>query len=77
MPMSTGRLPTSPARIASIRSRDRAVSAAPPAGAAAVASALGGAHASASSVDGIPETFVGTPAVIAPTISCCVVFARS
>ena len=36
-----------------------------------------GAHAVASAVDGIPETFVGTPAVIASTTSCWVVFRRS
>ena len=28
-------------------------------------------------VDAIPATFVGTPAVIAWTTSCCVVFSRS
>ena len=37
-----------------------------------------GRHGTGASVaSGIPATFVGTPAVIACTISCCVVFARS
>src|ERR1700758_2115781 len=33
-------------------------------------------HAGAAAVAGIPETFVGTPAVIACTTSCCVVLSR-
>ena len=38
----------------------------------------GGGHALASEpVLGMPETFVGRPAVIASTTSCWVVFARS
>ena len=36
-----------------------------------------GAHGVASTVAGIPETFVGMPAVIASTTSCWVVFRRS
>ena len=36
-----------------------------------------GAHGVASAVAGIPETFVGMPAVIASTTSCWVVFRRS
>ena len=48
----------------------RRSSRAPQAGAAAVASVL---TRGSGSVDGMPETFVGTPAVIAWTTSCCVV----
>ena len=45
----------------------------------ALADHVGRAHcaAPAAAVVGMPETFVGTPAVIASTTSCCVVFARS
>ena len=38
---------------------------------------VGGAHAVSGSVEGMPDTFVGTPAVIAWTTSCCVVLSRS
>ena len=38
---------------------------------------VGGAHAVASVPSAMPETFVGTPAVIASTTSCWVVFSRS
>ena len=48
------------------------------AAAAAVASVLTlSSGAGAGAVEGMPDTFVGTPAVIAWTTSCCVVLARS
>ena len=72
-PISTGQLPRVPPRmLSSVRAEE----------------ALGqrrlrldggrvGAHAGSGLVDAIPATFVGTPAVIAWTTSCCVVFSRS
>ena len=70
-PMSTGQLPRFPARMLSrIRPKKLSGDGLLPAAAAPVLRA----HCSGSgAVDGMPETFVGTPAVIAWTTSCCVV----
>ena len=73
-PTSTGQLPRLPPRMLS-RTRPKKPSGTSGSGAARgrVRAHTGGSG----SVCGIPETFVGTPAVIACTTSCCVVCSRS
>ena len=73
-PISTGQLPRFPARMLS-RIRPKKLSGTSGSG---CGGRRVGAHAGPpAAVEGMPDTFVGTPAVIAWTTSCCVVLSRS
>ena len=72
-PISTGQLPRLPPRMLSRTRPKKPSGTSSGRGRDRVRAHTGGSGA----VCGIPETFVGTPAVIACTTSCCVVCLRS